>query len=103
DGGYISSGMGTRWGTAHNGVDFARTDHSVTPPIYAVESGVVETAGFNSCGYGNQVIIDHGNGMKTRYAHMSSLNVSAGQSVSRGEQIGIMGQTGDSTGVHLHL
>lgn len=103
EGGYVSSGMGERWGRQHKGIDIARTDHSTTPPIFAVDDGVVETAGFNAGGYGNQVVIDHGNGLKVRYAHMSSLNVSAGQSVSRGDQIGVMGATGNSTGIHLHL
>jgi len=103
EGGYVSSGMGERWGKMHKGIDIARTDHSTSPPIYAVDDGIVETAGFNAGGYGNQVVIDHGNGIKVRYAHMSSLTVKTGQSVARGDQIGVMGATGNSTGIHLHL
>ncbi|WP_085990959.1 murein hydrolase activator EnvC family protein [Oceanobacillus senegalensis] len=103
DGGYISSGMGPRWGRSHNGTDIARTDRSTVPPIYAVLGGVVESAGFNSGGYGNRVVIRHDNGMKTTYSHMSSISVSAGQKVSKGQKIGIMGATGRSTGIHLHL
>ncbi len=101
-GGYISSHMGQRWGKTHKGIDIARTDRSTSPPIYAAESGTVETAGTVN-GYGNTVIINHGNGMKTLYGHMASLNVRSGQKVKRGEQIGVMGATGRSTGIHLHF
>jgi murein DD-endopeptidase MepM/ murein hydrolase activator NlpD len=103
EGGYMSSPMGTRWGKMHKGMDIARTDRSTSPPIYAAEKGTVESAGFNNGGYGNMVIINHGNGLKTLYAHMNSLAVSSGQTVKRGQQIGVMGQTGDSQGIHLHF
>lgn len=103
DGGYISSPMGIRWGKMHKGIDIARTDRSTSPPIYAAEDGTVETAGFNDGGYGNMVTIQHGNGMKTLYGHMSSLNVKSGQKVKRGDQIGVMGDTGASKGIHLHF
>lgn len=102
-GGYISSHLGPRWGKMHKGIDIARTDRSTNPPIYAAADGNVEVAHFNNGGYGNMVIINHGNGMKTLYAHMSSLSINAGQSVKKGEQIGVMGKTGNSTGVHLHF
>lgn len=102
-GGYISSHMGERWGKMHKGIDIARTDRSTSPPIFAADDGTVETAGFNNGGYGNLVIINHGNGLKTLYAHMSSINVRSGQTVSRGQQIGVMGETGDSQGIHLHF
>lgn len=101
-GGYISSGMGKRWGRQHNGVDIARTDYSSVPPILAAESGKVIEAKFTG-GFGNTIVIDHGNGLRTRYAHMSSMNVSVGEKVKRGQQIGIMGRTGNSTGIHLHI
>lgn len=103
DGGYVSSHLGPRWGKMHNGIDIARTDRSTSPPIYAAESGTIEVATFNEGGYGNMVIINHGNGLQTHYAHMSSLNVKSGESVKRGEQIGVMGATGNSTGIHLHF
>ncbi|WP_156288468.1 murein hydrolase activator EnvC family protein [Oceanobacillus salinisoli] len=103
DGGYISSGMGPRWGRSHNGTDIARTDRSTIPPIYSVLEGVVESASFNNGGYGNTVVIRHSNGMKTLYAHLSSISVSTGQKVSKGQKIGVMGSTGRSTGIHLHL
>src|SRR5699024_6433610 len=102
NGGYISSPMGTRWGSLHKGIDIARTDRSTSPPIYAAEGGTVVSTGTMN-GYGNTVVIRHGNGIKTLYAHMVSLSVSTGQSVSRGQQIGIMGNTGDSQGIHLHF
>lgn len=103
DGGYISSPMGQRWGKMHKGIDIARTNRSTNPPIYAAEDGTVETAGFNNGGYGNMVTIQHGNGLKTLYGHMSSLTVKSGQKVKRGDQIGVMGNTGASKGVHLHF
>src|SRR5690625_743665 len=102
-GGYISSGLGYRWGSMHKGIDIARTDRSTKPPIYAADSGTVESAGFNNHGLGNLVVINHGNGMVTRYGHMSSINVTSGQKVEKGQQIGVMGTTGHSTGIHLHF
>ncbi|HZW68323.1 MAG TPA: peptidoglycan DD-metalloendopeptidase family protein [Pseudogracilibacillus sp.] len=102
-GGYISSTFGQRWGKMHKGIDIARTDRSTSPPIAAAESGTVERAGDSGNGYGNMVIINHGNGLKTLYAHMSSLNVKVGQKVERGQKLGVMGATGNSTGIHLHF
>lgn len=99
-GGYVSSELGYRWGKMHKGIDIARpSDLS----IKAADHGVVVSAGFNAGGYGNRVEIDHGNGMVTTYSHMSSINVQAGQKVAAGTKIGVMGATGDSTGVHLHF
>ncbi len=100
NGGYISSKQGPRWGRFHKGIDIARPNNKT---IKAVDSGVVTFAGWDSGGYGNKVIIDHKNGYKTIYAHMNSLSVSVGQTVDTGQKLGVMGQTGEATGVHLHI
>lgn len=84
-----------RW---HSGVDFGA---GFGANIYATGDGVVSTAGWHD-GYGNHVIIDHGNGLQTLYGHMSSILTSAGSSVSIGDVIGLVGSTGRSTGPHLH-
>jgi murein DD-endopeptidase MepM/ murein hydrolase activator NlpD len=68
----------------------------------AADSGVVVTAGYHYS-YGNYVIINHGNGMRTLYAHASRLNVHVGQSVKQGDVIAYVGSTGDSTGNHCHF
>ena len=100
NGGYISSKMGYRWGKQHKGIDIARPSNR---NIKAADNGTVVSAGWNSGGYGNRVIIDHNNGLRTLYAHLDSVDVSAGQTVGKGEKIGVMGNTGNSTGVHLHF
>ncbi|WP_066249080.1 peptidoglycan DD-metalloendopeptidase family protein [Neobacillus drentensis] len=98
-GGYISSKQGPRWGRMHKGIDIARPSDRT---IKAVDNGVVVSAGWGG-GYGNKIVIDHRNGYRTLYGHMSSLKVKVGQTVSKGSAIGIMGATGDATGVHLHF
>jgi murein DD-endopeptidase MepM/ murein hydrolase activator NlpD len=99
NGGYVSSQMGFRWGKQHKGIDIARPSN---PTIKAADNGVIVSAGYDN-GYGNKIIIDHNNGMRTVYAHLASINVSVGQTVIKGSSIGVMGSTGDSTGVHLHF
>lgn len=85
----------------HRGIDIA---NSSAPNIVAADAGTVVTAGWpDGYGYGNRVLIDHGNGYRTLYAHLSSVYVVPGQTVSRGSAIGRMGSTGRSTGVHLHF
>lgn len=85
----------------HPGVDLA---NRAAPPIAAADGGTVVVAGWpDNYGYGNRVVIDHGNGYKTLYAHLSNIYVSVGQRVSRGQSIGQMGNTGRSTGTHLHF
>jgi murein DD-endopeptidase MepM/ murein hydrolase activator NlpD len=83
----------------HPGIDLAG---AYGTPIYATADGTVLRAGWNSGGYGNLVEVDHGRGITTRYGHMSAILVSAGQHITRGQQIGRMGSTGRSTGNHLH-
>lgn len=72
-------------------------------PVYAADHGVVVFSGWATGGYGNVVIVDHGNGYQTLYAHLSQTSVGCGQSVSRGQVIGRGGSTGNSTGPHLHF
>lgn len=72
-------------------------------PIYACESGIVEFAGWGSGGWGNTIIINHGNGLKIRYAHASKIFVKVGQQINKGQSIALIGSTGRSTGPHLHL
>ncbi|MBQ5398525.1 MAG: peptidoglycan DD-metalloendopeptidase family protein [Ruminococcus sp.] len=98
----VTSGYGARWGRFHSGIDIA-AGGCYGQSIVAADGGTVEWAGYDSSGYGNYVIINHGNGYKTLYGHCSSLYVSAGQSVSQGQSIAAVGSTGDSTGPHLHF
>ncbi|WP_062351049.1 M23 family metallopeptidase [Bacillus kwashiorkori] len=98
-GGYVSSYQGYRWGRFHKGIDIARPSNY---NIRASDNGVVVFAGWDGT-YGNKIIIDHRNGLRTVYAHLSSINVNVGQTVARGSTIGVMGSTGNSTGIHLHF
>lgn len=84
----------------HPAIDVA---NRAAPAVAASDGGVVLVAGWSNVGYGNNVVIDHGNGYTTLYAHFSNIYVSVGQTVSRGQLIGQMGSTGRSTGTHLHL
>lgn len=100
----LTSGFGMRahpisggW-RAHSGVDLAAPYGS---PIVATADGVIGTAGWSG-GYGLLVAISHGDGVQTRYGHLSRLNVAAGQQVRRGDVIGFVGSTGESTGPHVH-
>lgn len=93
-----TSGFGMRWGRMHKGTDFAARYGT---PIYATADGVVTHAGWLS-GYGRLVKIKHEHGIETRYAHQAKIRVKVGQRVSRGDHIGDMGNSGRSTGTHLH-
>lgn len=96
-----SGGMSQYFSWYHPGIDISNLGGG---PIRASDSGTVTVAGWpDNSGYGNRVIIDHGNGFTTLYAHMSAIYVSAGQRVSKGDVLGMMGSTGRSTGTHLHL
>jgi len=96
----IDHGITQYYGWRHTGVDI---DGDYTSPIYASADGVIEKAGWNSGGYGLMILIDHPNGVKTRYGHASKLFVKAGDTVTRGQVIAMVGTTGRSTGTHLHF
>lgn len=96
-----ASGVLTQYAwSRHMALDIANV---IGTPIYAADAGVVIYVGWDNTGYGNMILIDHGNGFRTRYAHLSAFKVSAGQQVSKGALIGLMGSTGRSTGPHLHF
>ena len=95
----ITSRFGSRSRGYHTGLDIATNTGT---PIHAVASGTVICAGYQG-GYGNLVIIDHGNGVQTYYAHCSKIYVSVGDTVETGDTISLVGSTGNSTGPHLHL
>jgi murein DD-endopeptidase MepM/ murein hydrolase activator NlpD len=95
----VTSCFGQRWGRLHAGVDLAAANGT---RIRAAGAGTVVLAGAEA-GYGNAVLIDHGNGYLTHYGHMSAITVQVGQKVTTGEQIGNEGSTGHSTGPHLHF
>lgn len=95
----LSSEFGPRWGTNHNGIDLAVPTGT---EVKAAADGTVIQSGWNG-GYGISVYIDHGNGVITRYGHMSEALCEVGQYVKQGEIIGLSGSTGDSTGPHVHF
>jgi murein DD-endopeptidase MepM/ murein hydrolase activator NlpD len=97
--GAVSSGFGMRWGKMHEGLDIAA---SMGDPIYAALDGSVVYSGWET-GYGYVIKLQHQNGLLTIYGHCSRLDVSVGQSVDKGDQIGLVGNTGNSTGPHLHF
>ncbi len=96
---HFLSGYDYNPGANHSGIDI---DGDTGDPVYAVDNGVVVYAGWNNWGYGNVVVINHGNGWQTLYAHLSSYSVSCGQSVYQTNLIGAVGNTGNSSGAHLH-
>ena len=104
-GGYISSGFGYRTqpiagaSTNHKGIDFAAATGT---PIYAAAAGTVISAGYAG-NAGNLLVISHGNGLLTYYMHCNAIYVSAGQKVSKGQNVAAVGTTGNSTGPHLHF
>jgi len=86
--------------TNHWGIDISGNEGE---GVYATDAGVVVYAGWNNYGYGNMIMVDHGNGFQSLYAHMSAFNVGCGQSVGQGDVIGAIGTTGRSSGPHLHF
>lgn len=96
---HFLSGFDYSPSTNHSGIDI---DGETGDAVYTVDNGVVVYAGWNNWGYGNVVVINHGNGWQTLYAHLSTYNVSCGQSVFQTNVIGAIGNTGNSSGSHLH-
>ncbi len=94
----FTSPFGRRWGRMHKGVDMAGP---VGTPVYATADGVVTFAGWQN-GYGRIIIVRHPFGLETRYPHLNAIRVEVGQEVARGERVGDMGNSGRSTGSHLH-
>jgi hypothetical protein len=95
--GYLS---GNAYSSIHPAIDIAG---AVGNAVYASASGVVVYAGWNDWGYGYMIVLDHGNGWQTLYAHLSAINVGCGQGVAQGRVIGGVGSTGNSSGPHLHF
>ncbi len=96
----VSGRITQKYWERHRGLDIAAAKGS---PVYAADSGFVVYAGWSDVGYGYMVLIDHGNGFRTLYAHLSWFYVEKGQSVAKGQKIGLVGSTGRSTGSHLHF
>ena len=97
--GVVVSGFGMRWGRMHEGIDISASSGT---PIRAAAAGTVIHAGWLG-GYGNLVVVDHGVGLATAYAHASVIVVVVGQQVSQGETVSLVGSTGNSSGPHLHF
>ncbi|MDQ3122459.1 MAG: peptidoglycan DD-metalloendopeptidase family protein, partial [Actinomycetota bacterium] len=97
--GTVVSGFGWRWGRMHEGIDISASSGT---PNWAAAAGTVIHAGWLG-GYGNLVVVDHGDGLATAYAHASAILVGVGQLVSQGETVSLVGSTGNSSGPHLHF
>lgn len=99
--GVITSRFGARWGRTHKGIDIGASQGTT---IVAAASGTVTVSQYGySGGYGNYVMLSHGNGIETLYGHCTSLLVTVGEQVAQGQPIATVGSTGNSTGPHLHL
>jgi murein DD-endopeptidase MepM/ murein hydrolase activator NlpD len=94
------SGFDYSPGTNHWGIDIAGNEGE---GVYATDAGVIVYAGWNNYGYGNMIMVDHGNNFQSLYAHLSGISMGCGQSVGQGDLIGIIGNTGRSSGSHLHF
>lgn len=97
---HFLSGFDYSPSTNHWGIDIVGSEGEA---VYATDAGVVVYAGWNNYGYGNMIMVDHGNNFQSLYAHLSSINVGCGQSVGQGDLIGLIGTTGRSSGPHLHF
>lgn len=99
-GGYMTSGYGERWSSFHKGIDIAG---NIGDNVFAAMDGEVTYAEYNDGGYGNLIIIKHEDNMNTYYGHLNKYNVNVGDNVKKGDIIGEVGNTGFSTGPHLHF
>jgi cold shock CspA family protein len=97
--GNVTSGYKYRWGRLHTGIDIGVR----YAPVYAADGGTVTFAGNSGDGYGKKIIINHGDGRQTVYAHLSEISVSVYEEVHQGVKIGVSGNSGSSTGPHLHF
>jgi len=97
--GVVTSGFGWRWGRMHEGIDIAVANGTA---VVSAASGTVIIAGWMG-GYGNLVVVDHGNGISTAYGHNTTVTVGPGQHVAQGQLIAYSGNTGHSTGPHVHF
>lgn len=97
---HFLSGYDYNPGANHSGIDI---DGETGDPIYAIDAGVVVYSGWSNFGYGNLIVIDHGNGWQSLYAHLNDIYTVCGQSVFQGTVIGTIGNTGNSSGSHLHF
>lgn len=96
----VSACLSQVFWSRHSGVDLAGP---IGTPVYAADSGYIAVVGWDNSGYGNMILLNHGNGYLTRYGHLSAFNVDPGQAVKKGQLIGRVGSTGHSTGPHLHF
>jgi len=96
----VTSVFGSRWGRPHEGIDLQA---AIGTPVYAADEGEVVYAGNTVRGYGNMVVLKHGDALMTVYAHNSVLLVKVGQHVSSGQRIALSGQSGHATGPHVHF
>lgn len=99
-GGVVTSSFGERWGKFHKGIDIGK---SLGDDVLSCLDGTVKSKFYEKDGYGNIIIIDHGNGLESRYAHLNGFNVNVGDKVEGGSKIATVGNTGRSTGPHLHF
>lgn len=99
EGGTITSLFGQRWGKMHNGIDIG---NNVGEPVYSALDGVVKECHYEN-GYGNKIVVEHDNNITTVYAHLSEFRTTVGAEVKKGDLIGKVGNTGNSTGPHLHF
>lgn len=99
EGGIITSLFGQRWGKMHTGIDIGNNEGE---PVYSALEGIVKECHYEN-GYGNKIVVEHDNNIITVYAHLSEFKITVGAEVKEGDLIGTVGNTGNSTGPHLHF